>query len=176
YIFWGTNVPHILHLHADIDVNLNTDACTITDDDTDVDTDADTIPVIDTSVDAQVNDDYLNFLTPYGYTLIISQTPTASLFYRGGLSAQLSSRGVEDIKKDDRDKVKGGDQDKDDGGDKKDHEVGGEDEDEKDDGHDLMEEPTPVVVHKNPTRTSQLSPCANTRLDYANDLFLIYLM
>ncbi|KAH1107237.1 hypothetical protein J1N35_011005 [Gossypium stocksii] len=39
---------------------------------------------------------YTGFVTPYTYKLIVSQTPTTSLFYRGGSYVQPYSDGVED--------------------------------------------------------------------------------
>ncbi|KAK5843381.1 hypothetical protein PVK06_005836 [Gossypium arboreum] len=49
YIFGGIDFPHILQPYADVDV----DACTVTDDDID--------PIIDVSVDAQINVDISEF-------------------------------------------------------------------------------------------------------------------
>lgn len=95
---------------------------------------------------------YLDFVTSYGYSSIVSQTPIMSCFYRGGSLAQPHSRGVEDT----RWKVMtilyssmeegDGDKDEDDGGYEDEHEGGGEDKEDKDDGHDLVEELTPLVV------------------------------
>ncbi|MBA0705925.1 hypothetical protein Golax_018074 [Gossypium laxum] len=153
----STNVPYILHLHADVNVNANTDACTITD----VDTDIDTIPVIDASVDALVNDDVSEIFD------------TIRLHIDN--EAKRTTHSSTEKDDGDKDEVDGRDQDEDDGRDEEEHELDSEDEDDKDNGHDLVEEPTPVVVCKNAMHTSHRL-VAHIRLDYANDLFLIYLM
>ncbi|KAK5774676.1 hypothetical protein PVK06_042532 [Gossypium arboreum] len=41
---------------------------------------------------------YMSFTTTYGYSLIVSRTPIASLFYRGGSLSQLPSHGIKDIR------------------------------------------------------------------------------
>ncbi|KAH1047532.1 hypothetical protein J1N35_038316 [Gossypium stocksii] len=109
---------------------------------------------------------YSSFATSYCYSPIVSQTPTASLFYRGGSSIQPHFRVVEDrrwearmalhssMKKGDGDKDEsdGGYEDEDESGDKDEYDSRGEDEEYEND-HNQVEEPTPLVVYRNSMRT-----------------------
>ncbi|KAK5785294.1 hypothetical protein PVK06_039863 [Gossypium arboreum] len=77
---------------AEPHVRINADKCTATDDDTDTDAHV----VFDNNVDAGTFPMYPGFGAFYGYTLIVTQTSCASLFYKGGSSSQPSDVGVED--------------------------------------------------------------------------------
>ncbi|KAH1072710.1 hypothetical protein J1N35_025038 [Gossypium stocksii] len=148
YNFRGSSILSILSPHADVNANVNvdTDADTCTNIDSDIDV------VINASIDAWVNVDVFQFCDIVHYSPIVSQTPTASSFYRCSLSAQLFSHRVENTRweirttphssTDKRDgnenEGKGGDEDEDDGEDEDEYEGRGEGEDEKDEDDDHM--------------------------------------
>ncbi|KAK5842740.1 hypothetical protein PVK06_005128 [Gossypium arboreum] len=94
YIFRGFDVPHILHLHANIDADPNVrpdaDACTVTDDDTDIDANS----VVDVSAGSMST--HSGFIALYNYMPVVTQTLSTILFYYGGSSVQPFVGGVED--------------------------------------------------------------------------------
>ncbi|MFQ6636576.1 hypothetical protein Gotur_013787 [Gossypium turneri] len=99
---------------------------------------------------------YLSFATSYDYSLIVSQAPTASLFYRCESSTQPPSRGVDtrwearttlhsstEEDNGDKDEAEGGDEYEDQGRNKDEYEGRGKDEEDEHNDHDQEEEPTP---------------------------------
>ncbi|MBA0601257.1 hypothetical protein Gorai_004438, partial [Gossypium raimondii] len=82
---------------------------------------------------------YLSFVMLYGYSSVVLQTPTASLFYRGGSTSHSSKE------EGDRDEAESRDEDEDDGGDEDEYEGQCEDEEDENDDNDQEEEPTPQL-------------------------------
>ncbi|KAH1046843.1 hypothetical protein J1N35_037627 [Gossypium stocksii] len=92
YIFQATDIPRILHPNADVDADPNVRP----------DANASPLPMMTlmqmlmlVSMPKSMPM-YPGFFAPYGYMSIVTQTPPASLFYRGRSSAQSFTDGVED--------------------------------------------------------------------------------
>ncbi|MBA0653528.1 hypothetical protein Goklo_020693, partial [Gossypium klotzschianum] len=88
---------------------------------------------------------------PSNFDVIIDAQVIIDIFGTTSHSnTEKGDRYKDEVEGGDEDEDNGGDEDKGDNGDKDEHKGGGEDEENKDNGHNQVEEPTPLVVHRNP--------------------------